>query len=389
MRTYGSRALCIMVALLFAVPCLAGAEPAVVLEFFYEPGCVACAAVERELLPQIDARYGDLLQVRRCPVSDEAQYLRLLAYLDRCGVTDNASVFMVVNGRECLAGLAAMQEHLIARIDQHVSQGIQPTVLPAQETEPGTAAERLERRMATFTLGGVLIGGLIDGVNPCAFAALVFLLSVLGMAGVSGGGLVRIGAVFCLGSFLTYTALGLGLLGALHLLEQVAFLRRLVEWGMVLVLIGFAAASLHDAVVFARRGHAREMFLRLPARLQQRVHRVVRSRLGRRAGLPTVFAVAVVVTGLESICTGQVYVPTLALVVRSGENSVRALGYLLLYNAMFVLPLAVTVLLAAGGVQWTRVAAWSRRHVVPAKIVLAGFFLVLAGVMGYISVTTW
>ena len=51
---------------------------------------------------------------------------------------------------------------------------------------------------------------------------------------------------------------------------------------------------------------------------------------------------------------------------------------LLLYNVAFILPLLVVFLLAAYGVHNQRLADWSRRHVVPAKILLAVVFLTLA-----------
>jgi len=84
------------------------------------------------------------------------------------------------------------------------------------------------------------------------------------------------------------------------------------------------------------------------------------------------------VTVLESVCTGQVYLPTLVLMVREGGFNLRVLWLLLLYNALFVLPLVVTLLLTWRGLRTERLLEWSRRNVVPAKLALAALFMGLA-----------
>ncbi len=70
--------------------------------------------------------------------------------------------------------------------------------------------------MATFAVPLVLANGLADGLNPCAFSTLVFLVSLLAVARVRGRRLLAVGASFCAATFLAYTALGLGLLQALR-----------------------------------------------------------------------------------------------------------------------------------------------------------------------------
>ena len=86
------------------------------------------------------------------------------------------------------------------------------------------------------------------------------------------------------------------------------------------------------------------------------------------------------VTALESVCTGQVYVPTLMVVVKGGFSA-RAWGYLLAYNAMFVLPLAGAFALSYAGLRTETLLRWSRREVVWARLGLGAFFLGMAGVI--------
>ena len=77
-----------------------------------------------------------------------------------------------------------------------------------------------------LTLPVVIGSGLVDSLNPCAFALLlVFVATMLGMVqrnqGREAEGQARFwllsrGGIYILGIFLTYLALGFGLLGAME-----------------------------------------------------------------------------------------------------------------------------------------------------------------------------
>ena len=62
----------------------------------------------------------------------------------------------------------------------------------------------------------VAAAGLLDGVNPCAFTTLIFLLASLALAGRGRREVLAIGAFFSLAVFLTYLAIGLGFFAALR-----------------------------------------------------------------------------------------------------------------------------------------------------------------------------
>ena len=64
--------------------------------------------------------------------------------------------------------------------------------------------------------GAVFLAGLLDGVNPCAFSAMVFLISALALAGRSKRTMLAIGLSYACGVFITYSLIGAGLLGGLR-----------------------------------------------------------------------------------------------------------------------------------------------------------------------------
>jgi cytochrome c biogenesis protein CcdA len=112
-----------------------------------------------------------------------------------------------------------------------------------------------------------------------------------------------------------------------------------------------------------------------------RIHALMRSGLAARNLVLGALFIGVTVTALESVCTGQVYVPTLVLLVKTGQSVAKGLAYLLAYNAMFVLPLVAVFALTYRGLKTEALLAWSKREVVLSKSLLGALFLVLAGLI--------
>jgi hypothetical protein len=58
-----------------------------------------------------------------------------------------------------------------------------------------------------------------------------------------------------------------------------------------------------------------------------------------------------------------------------------AWGLLALYNALFILPLLAVLALVSFGLEIGHLSAWTRRHVVPSKLLLGVVFLLLAAAL--------
>ena len=82
-------------------------------------------------------------------------------------------------------------------------------------------------------------------------------------------------------------------------------------------------------------------------------------------------------TLLDSLCTGQIYVPVLALISRE-QGAWRSFFLLTLYNLAFISPLVAVFVLASKTTDAFQMAQWSSRNVFPAKVALGVVFLVLA-----------
>ena len=349
----------------------------VTIDFYFEPGCMECERVKSQVLPQIAANYAGLYTLNSWDLGIQTNYLRLVESLDRLGGARDAEVFTIVGGRYALQGLAEIARGLRPALDRCLQVG-EPSPPPRTGR---SAREIIAGQLREFTFLGVAVAGLSDGLNPCAFSTLIFFISLLSVAKIRGRLLLAAGTAFCAASFLTYFAIGFGLLRALHLFWGFESLRRAINAGMIVVLLIFAALSFVDAIRYGITRRPETVTLQLPERLKSWTHRIMRDRLKPGRLLLSGFVIGTLVTLLESVCTGQVYVPTLVYVIKSGGGAGRSLGYLTVYNLAFVIPLVIVFLLTWQGLKLQTLLRWGPRDVIVGKVLLGALFLLLAGLI--------
>lgn len=356
-------------ALFYGTVC--GAAP-VQIDFFYEPGCHDCERIEAELLPQLETRFPQACLIQRHDVGVETNFLYLLHLQNELGYTQPERAYLIVN-KQYAFGPSPVQEEFFARISSLLEKG---SAVPELQVVPPDLAKKW---YSGFTFSAVVAAGLIDGFNPCAFSTLVFFMSLLSVAKVRNRTLLLLGISFCLASFLTYLALGFGLFRVLHLFSGFATLRSAVELIMAVVLLVLAFLSFRDAIRFRKTARADDITLQLSTGMKKRIHDVMRRGLGNTSVIAGGLMIGTVVTVIESVCTGQVYVPTLVLILKDSTFSEpRAWLLLLIYNALFVLPLVIIFLAVYFGLKTETLLMWSRRNVVISKALLGLLFILMA-----------
>ncbi len=368
-------------------PSAAGAAAGPVqLDFFFAGGCDECRAIDRDVLPGLLDLAGEWVDLRRHDITSASNYLRLAAFQDRLGVRANDRVSFVADGRRYIGGLETIRTGLVPIVEALVFERLDgaPTAAGPEGARDAPAPPAvLERRLAAWTVPAVALAGLLDGLNPCAFATLLFFVSLLAAGGARRGALLTVGAAFCGAVFVTYLGLGFGLLRAAHWVLGRAAAGGALRWALAALLAVLSALSFRDAWIFRRTGRAAALALQLPARVRDRVHAVLRRGVSVRSVALGSAAAGVLVTLLESACTGQWYVPTLVLLSRRAETAARAAGLLLLYNLMFVVPHLLVFLAAYRGLTNARLLAWSRGHVVWSKLALGFGFAALSALLAW------
>ena len=219
--------------------------------------------------------------------------------------------------------------------------------------------------------------GLLDGINPCAFTTIIFLLSMLTYLGKNKRQLAVVGLGFTASVFVTYFLLGLGAFGAIKTLSSDSGIARGLAYGVAALAFILAAWSVVDVVRYVRSHDVKKITLGLPNVVKAQIHKVIRSGLKTRGLLVGAVVVGFLVALLESLCTGQVYLPTIVFVARSSQMRPDAIAYLLFYNLMFILPLVVVFVVAYCGVSSDRLGRLMRGNLAVIKLSMALLFVAL------------
>ncbi len=343
-------------------------QATVQVTFFFTPGCRMCKPVN-QAVDRAEQAYGPRIRVERVDLSDpqdgaEAAQ-RLFGLLDRHGVQGTPSLAVFVGDR-CLAGAEAILDGLDAAIQAELDRA------PAPQR-----AAHVDRTDLLYVAGVALA----DGFNPCAFAAVILLVSLMTVAGRSRREVVAIGLAFTAGVYVTYVVIGLFLYSALQRVSALHVVGDLVYYLAFGLCVVFGALSLSDAWRVWRGTGPERMHLHLPDAWRERIRRRLRASVHASHLFAAALASGVAVSVLESACTGQVYFPFLAGLARGQGAYARAVLLLLWYNLLFVLPLIGVFCAALAGVTSERLARFGRSNLVPAKVALALVFLAMAWVL--------
>jgi cytochrome c biogenesis protein CcdA len=220
----------------------------------------------------------------------------------------------------------------------------------------------------------VALAGLLDGINPCAFATIIFFLSYLRIARRSPREILMVGAAFIAAVFAAYFAVGLGLSTLLARLEAFAWVRIWLNRLLAFVALVLAWLSFRDGLR-AWRGRMGDATLQLPEFLKSRIRGVIRTQTKSSRFVIAAFASGIIISLLELACTGQVYLPTIIYMMKQG--SLGAVAYLLLYNIAFVVPLIAIFILAWLGMTSDALIEFQKRHTVTVRFATALLFLAL------------
>ena len=229
----------------------------------------------------------------------------------------------------------------------------------------GCGAE--QERFSAFGALAVAGAGLLDEINPCAFATIVFFISYMSLVGRERKEMLIAGGAFAAAVFTTYLLMGMGLLKFLSFLNEFTVVAKCVYLLAAIGTFTLAFLSLYDAIK-AKRGKVKEMSLQLPKSLKLRIHKVIREQTRTSGVIIGAVVIGFAISALELVCTGQVYLPTITFVMGVEGMRPNALSYLVLYNLMFVTPLLVVFGFVYWGTSSVQLGGALQRHLIPVKL---------------------
>jgi len=231
----------------------------------------------------------------------------------------------------------------------------------------------------------VIIGaGLIDGINPCAFVTIMLLVSYLVIRKREKKVILLTGISYTLGVFITYLLLGIGIYKWLSYIKGITTISGLMYPITGIIALLLAIYSLLDYYKI-KKGKGEETTLKLPKSIKKLTNRIVRKHMKSRRLAGFAFITGAVISALEFMCTGQVYLPTIVYILGEPGFQSKAFFYLVLYNTMFILPLVGVFLAVYYGVTSEKLESIFMKRVGLIKILTALLFFILAIFMFLIS----
>jgi cytochrome c biogenesis protein CcdA len=328
------------------VPCLDGtltdgtvtAPGNICIYYFYGQSCPHCARVK----PFIDEMTVKYPRVQVYPFEiyfNSSNQEMFRDFINRYEITLNGVPALFIGDR-ALVGESAIRNDLEDSIQYFYShEPVCPTtyyknVGGPHDVSPG---EKID-----LTMPSVMIAAIIDSINPCAFAVLIFLLVYLTSL-QERKRMLMVGVAYILSVFTVYFLSGLGF----FTLIQSTGLTDIVFKAAAVIAILAGLINLKDFF-----WHGKGISLSIPESRKESIKNFV-----ERSSVPSAMILGGLVSIYELPCTGGIYLAILGL-LGSKMTLVQGLPYLFIYNVIFVLPLFVILFVVFYGVSAEKVESW-------------------------------
>ena len=349
--------------------------------YFYQVGCQVCSRVEADI-KYLQNKYPQFMVIEYNIYDDAALADWLARRVDREDDIHSPALFI---GDQAWIGEEEITPTAIETALKEYSDSGSEKFWDGSDLEAAESA--MVERFRSMGWLAVVFAGLIDGLNPCAFATLVFFISYLTLSGHKGREVLGVGLAFTLGVFLAYLGIGLGFYKVLDLLGGI--LTALSRWVYILTAVLCFTLAVFSFLDYrkARKGEIGDMALNLPHGLRMRINATIRKSRGSQTFIGTAFITGLVISFLELACTGQIYLPTIIFVSSIPELRLKAFAFLLIYNLLFILPLVVVFILAFYGTTSADLKDFLERHAASVKLGMVILFLGLGSWLVFSLIT--
>ena len=360
-----------------------GAYAADKVEFalFVSPSCVHCNKLKAEYWGQLKEKYKDTVHFTEYDITSAQGNLAFNQTADAYGVpAEERGYPAAAVGSTYLMGYPS-------EIGTYAEAAIEKARLLGEKTNVVTVAQQdvMKEAKSAFqkiTFWAIIGSGLVDGINPCAFAVIVFFISFLTVYKYNRREIILVGTSYCLAVFVAYLLLGLGVFQFLYAMRGFAYVIKGFYILTAAVCLLFFVLSVYDFIIYKKTKKSDGMLLQLSLGNKTRIHKIMGFFLRDKQKSTVRLVLAALAVGfcvslVEAVCTGQVYMPTCVLILQDPELRTCATLYLVLYNLMFIVPLVAVFVLALLGYESKGFNDFFKKHLGLTKILLSLVFLAL------------
>jgi len=350
-------------------PNFVGAQEQQEIQFFWQIGCPHCAE-EEVFLDRLEETYGDYLKINRYEISRNPDNVKLLEQYGRDLNADIRGVPFTIVGDKYFMGYLN---------DETTGADIEAALLDAlgMEAPPARDKSKIDLPLVgqidtkSMSLPVVtIIMGVLDGFNPCAMWALLFLISLLlGMK--DRRRMWILGTIFIIASALVYFLFMAAWLNLILFLGFIIWVRVLIG----LVAIGGGSWNLKKYFQNPNAGcevsggeKRRKIFDRLKEVTQQKNFWLA------SAGI---IALAFAVNLVEAICSAGLPAVFTQLLVLNNLPTWQYYAYILLYIFFFMIDDLLVFIVAMVTLKMTGVSTKYSRF----SNLIGGILMIIIGLL--------
>lgn len=241
----------------------------------------------------------------------------------------------------------------------------EPITTYLQERQSAPLETKSDKRFLGF-FALITSSAFLDGLNPCAFAVLLFFISFLFTLKKTRTKIWHMGLVYIGAIFLAYLFIGIGIAqafiisGAPHFMAKIgAYL--VISLGIIQLL----------GVVFP----AFPIKLRIPLDTKATLEKWM-----YQATLPASFIGGFLVGLCTFPCSGGIYVAIIGMLAAQ-HTVVQGTLWMLWYNLIFVSPLIILLVLAANTKTTQKLQTWEHSTALNIKIAIGTFMIALGAII--------
>jgi cytochrome c biogenesis protein CcdA len=348
--------------------------------FFYSKDCRECFEVKK-YLSLLKKKYKERLKIEFLDVGKIENFAFLIELEKETKEKPGPIPLIYVNNR-FLSGAKNIKNNLNTIIESLLieADSENSTLRNKREISQKEILSLILKKFTSLKMSTVVLAGLLDGINPCALATLIFFIGYLSFIGRRKREILISGLVFIFSVFLTYYLIGIGLFEWIRSLDIFNYMRRLFFYIIIGLSFSLSICNFYDYYKI-RKNKLEQIKLKLSKSLKTKIQLAITKRMRLNGCIIAGFASGFIVSLLEFTCTGQIYLPTISFVVRMPELREKALFYLFIYNLMFILPLMGVFFFGSLGVSSEILSKWFRAHLGKIKLVTALFFLAMTFIL--------
>ncbi|HAM39175.1 MAG TPA: hypothetical protein DCP53_07275 [Elusimicrobia bacterium] len=348
-------------------------QPVIPITIFDSAGCLFCKELKKNIIPFYEKKYGIRMDVAEYSIDESRNYAALVTLEKQFGKT-LTKVPVLFIGNDVVGGKKDILESLPKLLEKYIKTGnVKRVEMPFNDMNKKIMIKNLK-------ILPVISAGLIDSVNPCAFATIIFFITYLNMIlKKQRKEILFVGISFITGVFITYFLIGIGLFKFIQRINQIVIISKIMYFFIGILTLFFAFRHLYEAILIKKGTGIGDntLKLKLPNVIRWKIYDLITKYTAFKYLIFIAFFIGAVITVLELFCTGQIYLPTIIYMVGLPEYRTSGTLYLLLYCLLFIIPLIIIFSIFYFGASMENIENVFRSKIYYIKIIMFVFFLTL------------